>query len=68
MISAALCTVPLLQGLVLSSRTEPTVGQTAENCRSLERLSWLLPLTLSTLLGNEPWSQITGKVNERGAK
>lgn len=61
-ISAALCTVPLLQGLVLSSRTEPTVGQTAENCRSLERLSWLLPLTLSTLLGNEPWSQITGKM------
>jgi len=62
MISATWSNVPLLQGLVLSPTTEPTVGFTAEYCGWYERLPWLLPLALSTLLKTEPWAQIAGKV------
>lgn len=61
-VSAAWCDVAILQGIGLSSTTEPASLLTAKQCGSLERFPWLLPLTLSTLLKREPWTQITGKV------
>lgn len=64
MVSAAWSDVPILQGIGLSTTTEPTLSLTAEHCGSLERFPRLLPLTLSTLLKREPWTQITGKVNK----
>lgn len=64
MVCAAWCDVPVLQGIGLLSTTEPSLQLTAEHCGTLERFLWLLPLTLSTLIKKEPWTQITGKVNK----
>jgi len=62
MVCAAWCDVPILQGIGQLSTTEPSFQLTAEQCGSLESFLWLLPLTLSTLVKQEPWTQITGKV------
>ncbi|CAH3022453.1 unnamed protein product, partial [Porites evermanni] len=62
MVSAAWCTVPILQALAPFPSNQPTVGQITACCESLERLPWLLPLTLSTLLREEPWAPVAGKV------
>ena len=62
MVCAAWCDVPILQGIGQLSTTEPLLQLTAEQCESRESFVWLLPLTLSTLIKQEPWTQITGKV------
>ena len=64
MVCAAWCDVPILQGIGQLSTTQPPVQLAAVQCGSLERFLWLLPLTLSTLIKQEPWTQITGKVNK----
>ena len=61
-VCAAWCDVPILQGIGQLSTAEPSLQLTAEQCGSLESFLWLLPLTLSTLIKQEPWTQITGKV------
>lgn len=64
MFSTAWCTEPLLQGLGLSLATKTAGSLTAgQCCGSRDRLPWLLPLTLSTLLKRDSFVQITGKVN-----
>lgn len=60
LVSAAWCDLPILQGLELPVSTCPPVD--VECCYSIERFPWLLPLTLSNLLGKEPWRQIAEKV------
>lgn len=63
MFSTAWCTEPLLQGLGLSLATKTAGSLTAgQCCGSRDRLPWLLPLTLSTLLKRDSFVQITGKV------
>lgn len=68
MVCAAWCEVPLLQGLGQPPTAEPAMRLTAPYCGSLETSPWLLPLTLSTLLREEPWAPIVGKVSEKNAK
>ena len=65
MVCATWCDVPILQGIGQLSTTEPSLQRTVEQCGSLERFLWLLPLTLSALIKQEPWTQITGKVNKK---
>ena len=60
LVSAAWCDVPILQGVELPFSTCPPFDATY--CGSIERFPYLLPLTLSTLLGKEPWRQIAEKV------
>ncbi|XP_027059446.1 focadhesin-like [Pocillopora damicornis] len=60
LVSAAWCDLPILQGLELPVSTCPPVD--VECYYSIERFPWLLPLTLSNLLGKEPWKQIAEKV------
>jgi len=62
MVCAAWCDVPILQGIGQLSTTEPLLQLTAQQCELRESFVWLLPLTLSTLIKQEPWTQITEKV------
>ena len=66
MLSAAWSEPGLLQGTRTSDfspMTGPGTSFMEEGGGAMERLSWLLPLTLSALLNQDSWSQITGKVN-----
>ena len=62
MVCEAWCTDSLLQGLLISSTSQTKGGHKSDHRGTHDKLPWLLPLTLSSLLKKEPWLQITGKV------